>query len=143
MPSLFVFQSDDPHLNNASLSDYETEFGVVQWFLETRITNILKKNWFNKPEKFFKKNPNSVQINETKSNISPHKIEELTKMGFEKEKAKLGLQNTGDDLQKAITLLVSGDVIQDKSEDKKKQSNPNIKRLVFLGLTEEESKKMH
>ena len=36
LPGILVFQSEDPHLNNPTLAEYETEFGIVQWFLETR-----------------------------------------------------------------------------------------------------------
>jgi hypothetical protein len=43
-------------LDNPSLSDYETEFGLVQYFLETRLSNVLRKNWNKKPEKYRKKN---------------------------------------------------------------------------------------
>lgn len=51
-PAIFIFQSDDPKLSHPALSDYETEFGIVQWFLETRMNKILRANWNRRPASF-------------------------------------------------------------------------------------------
>ncbi len=36
----YIFQSADSHLDEVTLKDYHTDFGVVQWFLETRIEKV-------------------------------------------------------------------------------------------------------
>eukprot|EP00026_Physarum_polycephalum_P002388 Phypoly_transcript_02394.p1 GENE.Phypoly_transcript_02394~~Phypoly_transcript_02394.p1 ORF type:complete len:924 (+),score=160.91 Phypoly_transcript_02394:68-2773(+) len=49
IPGIFIFQSGDSRLSEPSLNDYETEFGVVQWFLETRLTEVLRGSWEKRP----------------------------------------------------------------------------------------------
>lgn len=50
IPGVFIFQSSDSRLSEPTLNDYETEFGVVQWFLETRLTEVLRSNWEKRPD---------------------------------------------------------------------------------------------
>jgi hypothetical protein len=51
---LYSFLQTKYWINQLS-NDYETEFGIVQWFLETRLQNVLIKNWEHKPDHLLKK----------------------------------------------------------------------------------------
>jgi Holliday junction resolvasome RuvABC DNA-binding subunit len=126
MPSLFLYQSEDINLNASRLQDYETEFGVVQWFLETRLTSVLRKNWFNKPALY---SPSSGATSslitatttssgtikeeaiefEVDSKFKPEEIASLVNMGFTEVKVKIALKKFGS-VDKALDGLLSGDV---------------------------------
>jgi len=154
IPSIFIFQSSDYKLNKAVLDDYETDFGVVQWFLETRLTKILRKNWDIR-SKFFKpamqvnlgrevlKRSGSktleAQTNNNNNGKAENKvpvavlINEIKSMGFSEDQAKQALTLCNDNIEQALNYLLTGEAPKKpevQNENKNAQQNNNKRKIM-------------
>jgi len=97
IPTIFVFQSSDNNLSKPILEDVETEFGIVQWFIETRLTTILRKNWFEKPKELNLLRRSSSNLpkrnnEQKKTEIDEKFLKEIMAMGFSKERSTIALE---------------------------------------------------
>eukprot|EP01102_Stenamoeba_stenopodia_P006169 TRINITY_DN1698_c0_g2_i1.p1 TRINITY_DN1698_c0_g2~~TRINITY_DN1698_c0_g2_i1.p1 ORF type:complete len:979 (-),score=356.91 TRINITY_DN1698_c0_g2_i1:1765-4701(-) len=129
IPSLFLYQSSDDKLDTPTLTDYETEFGVIQWFLETRLTSVLRKNWFNKPKKYLldpvqddgaanaavaagasssSSASSSVTPQQPTIEVSKDDVNSLVNMGFTEQQARQALVQCSGDINKALEMLLGG-----------------------------------
>lgn len=126
-PNFLIFQSNDKDLSALTLKDYETDFGAMQWFLETRLTKVLLKNWANKPVVPVKRNEDGekskenkekvpeVKITEKKNaakeaGVDENKLKQLTAMGFTEQKSIDALLKCKGNLDSATEMLLTGKV---------------------------------
>jgi hypothetical protein len=136
---VFVFQSNDPKLNSATLNDYETDFGVVQFFLETRLNSVLRKNLCHKPERYrMRRAPSDLAplLKRSKSAADATKLTQLVEMGFERAQVEKALKAFENDNERALTFLLEQ---QSTQSSKALAGEPAVKRLVDAGFTQVEA----
>eukprot|EP01112_Ceratiomyxa_fruticulosa_P011464 TRINITY_DN3109_c0_g1_i1.p1 TRINITY_DN3109_c0_g1~~TRINITY_DN3109_c0_g1_i1.p1 ORF type:complete len:918 (-),score=250.47 TRINITY_DN3109_c0_g1_i1:134-2887(-) len=154
IPAVFIFQSEDPHLNNPTLKDYETEFGVVEFFLSTRITDILRRNWAKRPVTVESGSSSSSSttssappLQHTKSLeditdsivIDQKLVTELISLGFERQKAELALKRCTNDWESALNALLTNQNLENPQKDepnnKGSNNNNNNNTTTIIDLT--------
>jgi len=88
------------------------DFGVIKWFLVTRITSILRANWENKPAEVEEKKEDEIRVSpqsEPKMIASVDMVNLLRGMEFEDEKARVALWMVKNDFQRALDVLTKSE----------------------------------